>query len=93
MKFPYKISYIGIDTLQELSKQNDFITSYQIGKLGINRKAFTDNVDELIYYDFVKVKQKEFGRQIRKYYKITKLGLQYLLVSQSGSDFLKATTQ
>lgn len=83
MKFPYKISWIGMDSLQELGKHDDYISAYQVGKLGILRKSFVDNVDELIYYNFVKVKQKEFGKQTRKYYKITKLGLEFLDISRN----------
>lgn len=94
MKFPYKISGIGMDSLQELSKHDDYISAYQVGKTGILRKSFVDNVDELIYYNFVKVKQKEFGKQTRKYYKITQLGLEFLEISnktdkEKGSEGTK----
>ena len=82
-----------LEEFLKFSNENDEesgLTSGSLGKRGINRKTFTDNLEFLLNHDLLKqVKIIEHGHQKWKFYEITSFGIIALYLWQHENKKIK----
>ena len=82
-----------LEEFLKFSNENDEesgLTSGSLGKRGINRKTFTDNLEFLLNHDLLKqVKIIEHGHQKWKFYEITSFGIIALYLWQHENKEIK----